>query len=272
MARTDARNATRFWRDPRTPGLSLMCADLTTQDFARHAHQALVIAVTEAGGAEVTSRGVTERARPGLLLAFDPAEPHAARMGDSRHWRYRSFYLTRPALDAVADRLGLRSVPHLRRNGIDDPDLARRFLALHRALEQGSHALAGQEQLIGSFGALFARHADGRAAGTGDDVAVRAVLALMHDRYADDLSLDDLALPAGLTPWQLIRAFKRTVGLTPHACLTQVRLNAACRRLRRGMAIADVAAEVGFYDQAALTRHFKRCYAITPRQFARAAA
>ena len=29
---------------------------------------------------------------------------------------------------------------------------------------------------------------------------------------------------------------------------------------------------LGFYGQSALTRHFKRCYGITPFQFARAAA
>jgi AraC-like DNA-binding protein len=28
--------------------------------------------------------------------------------------------------------------------------------------------------------------------------------------------------------------------------------------------------EAGFYDQSAMTRHFKRCYAITPLQFAAA--
>ena len=36
--------------------------------------------------------------------------------------------------------------------------------------------------------------------------------------------------------------------------------------------LADVATGVGFYDQSALNKHFKRCYGITPTQFARAAA
>jgi len=48
-------------------------------------------------------------------------------------------------------------------------------------------------------------------------------------------------------------------------------LGAARRELARAVPIALVAPSSGFYDQAALTRHFKRCYGITPRQFARAA-
>jgi AraC-like DNA-binding protein len=94
----------------------------------------------------------------------------------------------------------------------------------------------------------------------------------MRTEHANDLRLEDLAKGVGLTTFQLIGLFKRTTGLTPHAYLTQVRLSMACRRLRHSQAIADVAADVGFYDQSALTKHFKRCYGITPLQFARAAA
>jgi AraC-like DNA-binding protein len=94
----------------------------------------------------------------------------------------------------------------------------------------------------------------------------------MQARHDEELRLDDLAGAVGLTTFQLIGLFKRTTGLTPHSCLTQIRLNAACRRLRRGSSIAEAAALSGFYDQSALTRHFKRCYAITPRQFASAAS
>ena len=94
----------------------------------------------------------------------------------------------------------------------------------------------------------------------------------MRAEYASNLRLEDLAADVDLTTFQLIGLFKRTVGLTPHAYLTQIRLNMACRHLRRAPVLADVATAVGFYDQSALNKHFKRCYGITPRQFARAAA
>lgn len=92
----------------------------------------------------------------------------------------------------------------------------------------------------------------------------------MRERYAENLSLDDLAGSAELTCFQLIGLFKRTVGLTPHAYLVQIRLNAACRLLKRGHSLADSALGAGFCDQAALNKHFRRCYGITPLQFAQA--
>jgi AraC-like DNA-binding protein len=39
--------------------------------------------------------------------------------------------------------------------------------------------------------------------------------------------------------------------------------------LRAGLPIAIVAAEAGFYDQAHLTRHFKRIVGLTPGRYAK---
>jgi AraC-like DNA-binding protein len=67
----------------------------------------------------------------------------------------------------------------------------------------------------------------------------------------------------------VIRAFRRELGVTPHAYLIGVRTERAARLLMHGGAIADVAAEAGFSDQSHLTRHFKRRFGMTPRSFVR---
>jgi AraC-like DNA-binding protein len=93
----------------------------------------------------------------------------------------------------------------------------------------------------------------------------------MRARHAESLLLEDLAAAYGLTVFQLIGAFKRTMGTTPHVALTHIRLNAACRLLRHGAPIAGVATATGFADQSALTKNFKRAYGMTPLQYAKAA-
>ena len=129
--------------------------------------------------------------------------------------------------------------------------------------------------MVGTFGKLFQRHGSGRdriKLPPTDRQLVARVTERMRAKYATNLRLEDLAEGVGLTTFQLIGLFKRTVGLTPHAYLTQIRLSMACRQLRHDPVLADVAAAVGFYDQSALNKHFKRCYGITPLQFAKAAA
>lgn len=274
MARVDPKNVSRYWWDRHTSGLSLLRADFTTHEYPPHAHEAFVVAVTETGGSVIKSRGTVEEAHPSTLFVFNPAEPHAGWMGWSHRWRYCSLYLTQSAIDTVARGLGIDAVPYFTRNMFGDADLITNFLALHHALEDGRDALHEQELLIGTFGRLFQRHGSGGGRierVPRDQRALRRTIDLMQARHAETIRLDDLADAAGLTAFQLIGLFKRTVGLTPHAYLTQIRLNAACRHLRHGTPPAAAATLCGFYDQSALNNHFKRCYGITPLQFARAA-
>jgi AraC-like DNA-binding protein len=274
MARQDPRNVARFWNDPATPGLSLMCAEFTTQEFPPHVHDGFVVAATEAGGAEIRSRGVVGRAQASKLFVFNPGEPHSGWMGGSDQWRYRAFYVPKKAMDAITSGLGTQSLGYFCRNELNDPNLVDRFLDLHRELECGRDRLRTRELLVDAFGTLFKRHGSDSpqpAAAPRDRALLNAVDAIMRSRYDEHLLLDDLAREVGLTPFQLIGLFKRMTALTPHAYLTQVRLGRACRHLKAGDSIAHTAILCGFYDQAAFTHHFKRCYGITPLQFAKAA-
>jgi len=274
MARRDTGNRTTYWQSKRIAGMSLLRADFMSHQFSPHTHDAFVIAVTEAGGAEISSRGIAEKVGTATLFVSNPEEGQSARMDDGERWRYRAFYLTRPAIDAVRESLGLNATPYFMRNMLGDADLIDRFSRLHHVLETGSDGMYADELAVDAFSHLFRRHGSG--GGRPERVPASQAIAgriieLMHARYSENLGLDELARTAGLTRFQLIGLFKRTIGLTPHAYLIHVRLNAACRLLKRGLPLAESALAAGFCDQSALTRHFKRCYGITPRQFASAA-
>lgn len=275
MARIDHRNSTRYWNVPDFGGLSCLCADFTAQDFAPHSHEALVVTVTEAGGSEIKSRGETKEASSSALFVFNPAEPHSGRMAKSKRWRYRGLYLAQPALKKLGATLGIDAVPYFTANAIHDPALIGCFLDLHVTLQSGADALLEREGLVASFGELFRRYGsrgERIASGRSDRSPVSSVQALMRDRYRGQLTLEEMARIVDLTPFQLIGLFKRTIGLTPHAYLTQVRLKAAMREMRHGVSIAEAALAAGFYDQSVLTNHFKRAYGITPLQWVRAAS
>lgn len=276
MARVDRHNTTRYWNAPGVDGLSCLHADFTTHDYAPHQHDAFVVAVTESGGSEFKSRGRSDEARESVLLVFNPAEPHSGRMGWSKSWRYRSLYLTQPAIEALTTDLGIARPAYFMRNVLDDPDLIAAFARLHRSLERGHDPLEERELLVSSFGQLFARHGDGARSipmAPRDAATLSRVTRRMASQHAESgLSLNEMGLWVGMTAFQLIGLFKRTVGLTPHAYLTQLRLKAAIRYLKTGAPIADAALASGFYDQSALTRHFKRSFGITPLQYQRAGA
>jgi AraC-like DNA-binding protein len=269
MARPDPHNRSRYWHAPGVPGMDLLQADFTTHSYAPHVHDSLVVAVTEAGGSEFTSRGRTQLAGPQALLVFNPAEPHSGRMAGSARWRYRSFYVGEPALRGLLGDIGLDAPRYFTANVFTDPDLIGAFLRLHGDMEAEADPLLRRERLVQAFGTLLQRHGQSaqRAHGSGESASIARAQALMHDSHAERLTLEQLAGAADLTPFQLIAAFKRSTGLTPHAFLTQVRLRAAIARLHRGAPLAQAALDAGFYDQSALTTHFKRAFGMTPLQY-----
>jgi AraC-like DNA-binding protein len=248
-------------------------ADFTAHEYKPHVHDELVVAATERGGAVIKTRGVLEEAQPSALFVSNPEEPQSAWMGHSRCWRYRALYLNSTAMQEVAAGLGVVTLPRFTRNLLADRELIDSFLSLHRVLEAGRDPLHQRELLIDSFGRLFERHGrdgGGVAAAPKDRDLFHKVAQLMRDRYYGSLLLEDLASVVGLTAFQLIGLYKRVVGLTPHAYLTQLRLRAACRHIRAGMPIAEAAVVSGFCDQSALNRHFRQSYGITPMQLAKA--
>lgn len=275
MTRTVPKNAAHFWQDPHVPGLSLLHADFTRHDYAPHSHDALVVAVTEVGGAEFTSRGSTDEARDDVLLVFNPDEPHSGRMARSPRWRYRSLYMEEPAIAEATRLAGLTRPAYFTANLFRDPELVAAFHRLHRALEQADDPLRQQELLAEGFAMLSNRYGSRRDmtdGQSGDLPLLRRLRPILEERHAERMTLDDLSAPLGLSPFQLIRLFRHATGLTPHAYLTQIRLRAALRHLRAGLPIAEAAVAAGFFDQSALNRHFRRVYGITPRQFAAAQA
>lgn len=281
MASLQPGNHCDLWGDAALPGVLLMRADFTSQEFTPHVHDEMVIAVTEQGGAEFDSRGVNDIVEAGATLAFNPGEVHAGRMGRSERWRYRAFYVNGAALDRLADNLEMprQALPGFCTNKLADPGLSTALRRLHAATESSAGAevtpLGRQSGLIAAMAELYRRHGSPRppeAVPGRERSRIARAADYLRAHYAEPIVLDDLAGLAGMSPWHFLRSFKKELGLPPHAYLTQLRLQQARRLLAQGLGQAEAAAAVGFYDQSALSRHFKKIYGVTPGQYARAVA
>jgi AraC family transcriptional regulator len=80
--------------------------------------------------------------------------------------------------------------------------------------------------------------------------------------------LADLAREAGVHPFHLTRAFRQHFGITPGAVARRRRLGRAADRLARTRAaLAEIALECGFYDQAHFSRAFRAAFGETPRAY-----
>jgi AraC-like DNA-binding protein len=93
---------------------------------------------------------------------------------------------------------------------------------------------------------------------------VKRVRDCLESRYAENLTLEELARIANLSPFHLIRVFRKEVGLPPHAYQTRVRLNRAKELLAKGAPIGEAALNTGFFDQSHFTNHFRKVFSFPP--------
>lgn len=98
--------------------------------------------------------------------------------------------------------------------------------------------------------------------------AVARTREALHERFAEEVPLEQLATIAGMSKCHLVHLFHKEVGLPPHAYQIQLRVARARVLVAAGVPLAEVATMTGFADQSHLTRLFKRVVGMPPGQYA----
>ncbi|MHA5053006.1 AraC family ligand binding domain-containing protein [Streptomyces sp. SD15] len=246
--------------------LDLLTARFDQHRYAPHAHEEFTIGVSVGGSELIDYRGGRIRTGLGSIVVLAPGEIHTGGPATRDGFAYRALY-AEPSL--LTEGI-LGGVPHFRDPLLDDPDLAAALRTAHTQLSACPDPLEAESRLPWLLTALARRHSTARPAC--DTVPGGAHIAhAVRDRLADELqappSLASLATDLGLSRYQLLRAFRTTMGIPPYAWLAQHRVNRARGLLESGLRPAEVAGLVGFADQAHLTRWFRRVLGVTPAAY-----
>jgi len=103
-----------------------------------------------------------------------------------------------------------------------------------------------------------------------DCVGIKAAVRMMNENFAELIEIRKLAQIAGLSHSQFNRRFLAMYRMPPSTYLQRVRVHEASRRLVASDRPAmQIALESGFYDQAHMTRTFKKFLGVTPSEFRR---
>ncbi len=169
------------------------------------------------------------------------------------------------AANEVAGRTG--AAPFFPNFITPDPQLATLFRAFHRTLDSPATMLERSSRFQDVLARIVSRHASLTSTWRKikpERSAVRRVRQFLHENYADNVTLDELARLVGLSGFHLNRVFRMEVGLPPHAYQTQVRLTNAKLLLAKGWSIDQAAMAAGFFDQSHFTNKFRRLFGCTP--------
>ncbi len=79
--------------------------------------------------------------------------------------------------------------------------------------------------------------------------------------------IEEMAEDSQISPYHMIRKFKKAFGLTPHQFQIQCKVRKAQKLLETSKSIPEVAYEAGFCDQSHLDRCFQKIVGMTPSQY-----
>ena len=97
---------------------------------------------------------------------------------------------------------------------------------------------------------------------------LRETRDLLHDRFGETITLDELGRSAGVDPAHLARSFRRHYRCTVGEYQRRLRIEYASRQLSQTRtSILNIALAAGFADQAHFSRTFRNHTGLTPAKF-----
>ena len=97
---------------------------------------------------------------------------------------------------------------------------------------------------------------------------VKQVLAIIHEHYMHNLTIKAIADEIYVTPNYISLIFKREMGTTLNAYLTQIRLEKACQLLKQEhLKIWEIAHMVGYENTHYFSTLFKKVFGVQPQQY-----
>jgi AraC-like DNA-binding protein len=245
----------------------------SARHFGRHTHDDFGIGLMDAGAqASSSGRGPVE-AGPGNVITVNPGEVHDGRPIGGRGRRWRMLYVAPSVMaDAVRDVLeGHEGSFDFCDPVIGDAQTVADVAALLATMTAGERdAMAAESGLLTLIGHLTVNDLAGhhRVGRYREPSAACGRATRARQRIDDDpasaMTLGTLASEAGLSRFQLLRAFARETGLPAHAYILQKRVSLARRLITTGMPLAQAAAQAGFSDQSHMSRVFVRSFGFTP--------
>ena len=100
-----------------------------------------------------------------------------------------------------------------------------------------------------------------------DELFMQAI-SIIHERYYEKLTIEELAKVAKLSRSIFIKKFKEICGLPPLEYITKQRVEAAEQMLKNTrLSILDIAFKCGFYDSAHFAKMFIKKNGVSPSEY-----
>lgn len=264
-----ARDSTRYFSVLGLPGLEVVAVHWMKRSSAPHMHDFYSLSLNYAGRGAGYWQHQLCVAVPGTCSLIAPGELHSGNPTSRQGWVYRSVQIEITLMNRLLRSLdGQGPVDVSFKSPLVTDSVLAKQLERFFASSVNANSLIQIESLLLCVIARLATKQlvpkqSIRQPGS-EPLAILRTKDWLHAYPDRNISIHSLADFVGLSPYYLVRAFHKYVGVPPHAYQMILRVHKARILLKSGMPISEVACRTGFYDQSHLTRSFKATFGVTP--------
>jgi len=270
MPDSAAQAALAYLRPHSEPGTEILIANNSARIWRMFHDRYLICGFTTVATAWIY-RKQSQFMSDGGTAFFEPGETHRV-TASLRASTFRGVFVDPEKFIERAQETGCKNQPHFRAAQVTDLRLLDSLYRFSAAVENDETILEQQSHFSELLN-LALGYAEDRPQAIANSQFERSLMRvkdILHERFSEQISLDELTVAAATSRYHLVRRFTRQFGLPPHAYQIHLRIKRACTLLRLHHSPSEAGVAVGFADQSHFARHFKKVMGVTPGTYCRA--
>lgn len=259
---TNDSTVSKYYKLSICGGLEALSAHHHKTSFPSHFHPTFNVTLVYRGSFRSQLQDRLVVAPPGSIVVTNPQEVHANPCQKDNALSFFTFYVNPEFLQSCHSK----SSGLFQDKAIRDKAL---FFELHRLslkLAKDSNTIVLEKDFTHQFTCLASRY----FSDSGKPLPETGLLfsRLLSEDNFKKFSLSKTAMQFGMDKFKFIRLFKYYTGLTPNNYFIHRRIEKSKQLLTQGFDLLRVAIELGFYDSAHFSHHFKKFTGVTPMTYA----
>jgi len=223
---------------------------------------------TISGEGAIYIMGETFRLLPGQAFIVKVPSEHVYYLPkESEGWEFIFITLTGPAVLSCWDKVISRTGPVISLD-VNTELIKHLYRTYHLAYNEGLFDPYFASAQAYTFIMELYRHIKQSKTCSTLPASIQSVVQYIEKNYHLQLTVEDLALEAGLSKYHLIRRFGEVKQMTPGQYLTKVRIEKAFELLlHTDIPIKEIALKVGYMNDNYFNKAFRKVVGVSPGRF-----
>ncbi len=230
----------------------------------RHTHESASFSLVLQGAYTEMYEQKSRFCKPSTIVIHPPQESHSVDFADAKA-RILNIKISRQRYHQICEHSKVLNYPKSLLNNETVYLINRLHREFSRKDEVSSLAIEGL--ILEILAEVSRKQSSEKKSPNKTSHWIKEVDDFLQSNFAESLTLEEIAKIADVHSVHLSRVFREKYGCTIGEYIRKLRIEFACRQIKKDTPMSEIALSAGFADQSHFTRIFKSQLGITPTEF-----